>query len=390
MGLRLRTELVAVGAAVLLGAAFTGLTLGRSVMGTTATGEALWQHSLPQLIADDRRLVQLSHGLGVPASLLRQEERDRHLALQHSQVLMGSFQRSLRWLLAGWAGTLLALLLLHISLSRQTLGPISSLIGGFRRLARGEYNHRLSLVGPAEFVEVTRAFNAMAEALAEGNKRVTLAAEEERRRLAAELHDETSQLVNALIIAVDSLAVELGPGTDLMRRDLGKARHLAGSLLDSLHSVSRQLRPPLLDELGLGAALRFQVREFEHYYGVEAEYQNRLSHQLSPEAEIGLYRLVQEALTNVGRHAQATSARVELREEGTALLLEVRDNGLGFATDTPDSGNSGLGLRNMRERAALWQGDLRVESVPGQGTLVELRLPLESMLAAESTRAATP
>lgn len=383
-GLRLRTELVAVAAAVLLGGALIGLILGRAVIGTAAEGHALWQGSLPQLISDDRQLVRLnSSGSGVPISLLRQEQQDSWVARRQSQALMDSFQLSRRWLFIGWAGTLFLLIFLHTLLSRQTLGPLSNLIRGLRRLTRGESNHRLPLTGPTEFVEVAQAFNAMAEALAESYRRVILAAEEERRRLAAELHDETSQLVSALIIALDSLALEIGPMGTLAGRDVGKARHLAGRLLDSLHSVSRQLRPPLLDELGLGAALRFQAREFEHYYGVEAEYQNRLNQRLSPEAEIGLYRLVQEALTNVGRHAQATRVTVDLREEGPTLLLEVRDNGLGFLAESTELGNAGLGLRDMRERAAFWQGELQVESGPGQGTRLALRLPLDRLVAGE-------
>lgn len=225
------------------------------------------------------------------------------------------------------------------------------------------------------YVELQRKERARTELL----DKVMTAQEEERKRIARELHDETSQALSALVFAAEATTRHLGDCTTVGAK-LEKMRELALGTLDEVHRLIFDLRPTLLDDLGLAAALRWYAESRLGESGVRVHLDvvgKEL--RLRPGVETAVYRTIQEAITNVARHAEASSVSVSLEFRERELVAEVEDDGKGFNlidADVPD-GVQGLGLLGMRERMALVGGELDVRSAPGAGTRVVLRVPLK-------------
>lgn len=204
---------------------------------------------------------------------------------------------------------------------------------------------------------------------------VLTAQEEERKRIARELHDDTAQALTSVLVRLRLL--ERSEANEGLRKSLAELRELTGATLGGVRRLAIALRPPLLDDLGLEAALRALVQEFSRRCPVQASFTaNRLG-RLPPDVELVLYRIVQEGLSNVAKHAQAASVRVSLTRNGRHLCLLVEDDGCGFdVAATRSSRGSGLGLFGMEERLALVGGSLRLESAPGVGTRIVAHVPL--------------
>ena len=207
--------------------------------------------------------------------------------------------------------------------------------------------------------------------------------EQERARIARELHDETGQKLTALamgLAAVEgALTSESGQAQPLVR-DL---REVSDSAITELRRIMADLRPAQLDDLGLIPALRWYIGQFSgRHPGLNVSLNaGRLPKRLPPEHETVLFRAVQEALTNVARHAQATQATIDLRQEEHSVRLAIADNGIGFDVNTPPKyeRGSGLGLVGLRERVALVGGTCTIESTPGRGTRIGIELPVKTV-----------
>jgi PAS domain S-box-containing protein len=207
-------------------------------------------------------------------------------------------------------------------------------------------------------------------------QRLELIREEERSRIARELHDEFGQALTALKFDLAGLTKELQSSRKPMA--LEKAKAMEGqisSLMNGVRRLSTELRPPILDHLGLGAAIEWQAAEFAKKTGIPCEADVTIEPVLSSEASTALLRIYQESLTNVARHARATQVRTHLRREGQHLLLSIMDNGLGLSLSQWNAATS-LGLLGMRERAALIGATIRLDRPQNGGTLITLRLPL--------------
>ena len=193
--------------------------------------------------------------------------------------------------------------------------------------------------------------------------RILHAQEDERRRLAQELHDQPLQDLIHLVRQLDSGAVD-------------GAREVATQVVSELRQISRGLRPPSLDDLGLAAALRKLVADFQARTGVAASYRvEGEARRLAPDVELGLFRIAQEALNNVVRHAAAEHVSVRLRFHEAEARLTVADDGSGFVPGR--AAETSLGIAGMRERASLLGGRLEVSSAPGKGATVRASIPLE-------------
>lgn len=211
---------------------------------------------------------------------------------------------------------------------------------------------------------------------------ITRVQEEERRRLARELHDDTAQALIALSLGLDGLSRAIGK-LDLSAKDaqwLANLQDLADHTLEGVRRACRDLRPSVLDDLGLRAALEW-LSDSSSTRGIPCTFtSDGLAQPTTPEVEIALFRIVQEALSNIWRHSQATQASVELKYLPRFLRLTVHDNGKGFTTeqnlDSSHHSQSGLGLVGMRERALLIGANLEINSSPGEGCTLELSLPL--------------
>ena len=210
------------------------------------------------------------------------------------------------------------------------------------------------------------------------------AQEEERKRIARELHDETSQALTSLIVTLKVMEEDGDPLA--ARRRVREARDIAASTLAAVHNLARELRPSALDHLGLAAALEHHAREYAARHGLELDFQasGMDGLRLLPQVETALYRIVQEALTNVARHAEARHVAVVLERRRDRVLAIVEDDGRGFDPERVDADpgeNRGLGLFGMRERAALVGGSLTVESSAGGGTTVFVEVPVDKGVA---------
>jgi signal transduction histidine kinase len=196
----------------------------------------------------------------------------------------------------------------------------------------------------------------------------------ERRNIARELHDEAGQALTSLMVGLRLLEEE--HRSEAIATRIADLKHTVDSVLESLHQLASDLRPASLDHLGLVAALRQYTETFsrQHHLAVQFETVGFEARRLSPMAEIALYRIVQEALTNVARHAQATRVDVLLECHGDRLIALVEDNGLGFDPQTAMQ-RGRLGLPGMRERAEMLGGSLEVESSPEGGTTLFVEVP---------------
>ena len=204
------------------------------------------------------------------------------------------------------------------------------------------------------------------------------AQEDERKRLARELHDETSQTLSALAMRLET-AVAAFPD-DLARQRLVEAKDLTVRTLDELHRLIYDLRPSVLDDLGLLSAIRWYAERHLEPLGVSVRWEfSGQERRLQPEVETALFRVVQEAITNIAKHASAETVLVECELDGRELVIDIEDDGRGFdpaAVATSPDTQRGLGLMGMRERMELVGGTVKVDSAPGRGTYVSVRVPV--------------
>lgn len=206
-------------------------------------------------------------------------------------------------------------------------------------------------------------------------KRLIFAEDQERRRIARELHDETGQSLTAVLVglrAIEELAVTVDVQS-LTRR----LRSVAAQTVEDVGRLARGLHPAVLDDLGLAEALRRHGTEWTRSFGLPLDLRvpRAIPRLLPPLTQTTIYRIFQEALTNVARHARARVVGAELTYEGAMLELVVQDDGVGCPAGLRRRGTSGLGLRGMRERVVLLGGSLEIESKPGGGTTVRARVP---------------
>ncbi|NYI44238.1 two-component system sensor histidine kinase UhpB [Nocardioides aromaticivorans] len=263
-------------------------------------------------------------------------------------------------------------LLVTAVLLRSALAPVDKVIREMATVQLGGVGRRLTAEGDGPGAQLVRSYHAMLERL-EGERRSSsaraLAAQEaERHRIARELHDQVGQSLTVVLLGLKQ--VEDRAPHDL-RAELALLRESARSGLDDVRRVARELRPGVLDDLGLQAALAALATDVAAHGGpaVRRTFGPGLP-ELGHDAEVVVYRVAQEALTNVVRHARATRVELSLLRFGTGVALEVADDGCGLAAGTPD----GTGLAGMRDRAALVGGTLEVRS-RGAGTTVRLLVP---------------
>ena len=204
-------------------------------------------------------------------------------------------------------------------------------------------------------------------------RRVVAAQEQERRRLARELHDETGQALTSILLGLRT--VEEAGGESDMRAAVAEVRELVRATLQDVRQLAVELRPKALDDFGLVAALERLTDTFREQTGIALEFHSTLPpERLSPEIETALYRIVQESLTNIVKHARAGSVSITLGRKRNAVTAVVEDDGVGF--DPARTREDGLGLIGMRERVALVGGRLTIESRRGAGTTFVVEVPV--------------
>ena len=386
------------------------------------------------LILDEKgQLVAHNFGQGIPVGLLelRQLEKDAigsdviEVDSEEGVILdvLVPLERNTGWVRIGMseANMNLTINALSIKLMVTTLGitilglfgafimsnlltrPIKRLVDASIAVAEGDLSHRVSIGGQDEIGQLGSSFNGMAESLERYTQereallaelmdkeqirqqllnKVISAQEEERKRIARELHDEAGQSLTSLIIGLKLLS----QGNDLeqtrgMAEDLRKVAYLT---LEDVHRLAVELRPTVLDDMGLVAALERYVTEYRRQQDsvvVDLEVHNQVMERLPSEVETNLYRIVQEALTNVSKYAKARNVSIVLEIRPKSVNLIIEDDGVGFDVEQvlseSNQGRQNLGFAGMQERSALLGGTFEIESEPGRGTTLYVRLPLE-------------
>ena len=220
-------------------------------------------------------------------------------------------------------------------------------------------------------------------------KQVLSAREEEQHRIARDLHDGIGQSLTSLLLGLRA-AAEM-PTFEEARARLGEIRSIAASLLDEVRRLARGLRPSVLDDLGLAAVLERYAADYTQAHGIAVDVYapDLASARLPADVETALYRIAQETLTNVLKHAAAKTVSLVVRRESSGVHFTVEDDGRGFDNDAllqaPGTGK-GLGLLDISERAALLNGSVTLESRPGSGTTVHVCIPLREENHDEDSR----
>jgi PAS domain S-box-containing protein len=215
------------------------------------------------------------------------------------------------------------------------------------------------------------------------SQRLVEVQEAERRRVSAELHDEAGQALTALKISLELMQSDLPPESAALRQSIREAKLLTEQTMEQLRLLARGLRPPALDAVGLNPTLEDYCRDFARVTHLAVDYSGTELPELPDAVLISLYRVVQEGLTNVARHARARQVRVRLSEDANQVSLLVEDDGQGFdmeAVKPAIKHSLGIGLLGMQERLELLGGWLEITSRPGQGTRLVARIPRRELL----------
>jgi two-component system sensor histidine kinase UhpB len=266
---------------------------------------------------------------------------------------------------------LAAMLVANAVLLRIGLAPLARLTRTMTTVDLLRPGTRLKVTGRAGIAALIRTFNAMLDRLeaerATSTARALSAQEAERRRVAQELHDEIGQTLTAVLLELKRVADQAPPP---VREQLHQVQETTRNSLDEIRRIARRLRPGVLEELGLSSALRALATEFSTAgLTVHRQLETDLP-DLGSEVELVLYRVAQEGLTNVARHADAHKVALILHRDGDGVQLRIRDDGRGLGVAA-----EGAGIRGMRERALLIGADLVVGPGPDGGTDVSLRVP---------------
>ena len=290
-------------------------------------------------------------------ALLRQLAEANEQAMRDSEAEFHGSRRGALYRLFAMVGlcVVVALVVARLSLSHA---------------ARSELENRL------RFEEVAQARRDLQQLSA----RLLQIQEDERTRLSRELHDEIGQTLTALRLAISRALLSLRTEPTAAEASLEEARLLAEKTVETVRNISVLLRPSLLDDLGLEPALQWQAEDFSRRSGIRCGFfSDSLDENLPAAHRTCVYRVVQEALTNCAKHSAATHVDIHVRQAEGELKLEVADNGKGFPMDAQRA--AGLGILGMRERAAALGGQLSLESAPGEGTRVSIRLPVAGAAA---------
>ncbi|MEU1003052.1 sensor histidine kinase [Streptomyces tibetensis] len=270
-------------------------------------------------------------------------------------------------------GGLAVMLVANAALLRFGLAPLDRLTKLMTTVDLLRPGQRLPASGGGGVAELIRTFNAMLERLEQervtSSTRALLAQEGERRRIAQELHDEVGQSMTAILLGLKRSADD---APEPLREELQELQEITRESLDEVRRLVRRLRPGVLDDLGLVSALTSLSEDFATHTGllVTRRFDADLP-ALEPESELVLYRVAQESLTNVARHADARGVTVALRRADGGVVLTVTDDGSGI-----EAPREGAGIRGMRERALLVGGTLEITPAPRAGTRVQLTAPV--------------
>jgi two-component system sensor histidine kinase UhpB len=267
---------------------------------------------------------------------------------------------------------------------RLALTPLDRLQAAVDRVRRGDWEARVEpgWLDDERFARLADTFNGMLTTIGHAttqlhrlSQRILEAQEDERQRVARELHDQSAQSLTSMLVRLRML--ERSEDVAEARRHVQELRDLTARSLEEIRRIALELRPKILEDLGLGEALAWRADELNAGGAVRTTLLLAdMDRRLPKDVELVLYRIAQEALTNIARHARARTAQLRLEHMGGEVRLTVEDDGVGFDVEAPVAHPSGLGLSGMHERMALVGGRLHIDSAPGRGTRLIATVPM--------------
>jgi signal transduction histidine kinase len=299
---------------------------------------------------------------------------------------------------------------LALMFKSEVVNPLSQLAASARRIAQGDFSARAELDRKDEVGMVAHTFNEMAEQVEQQTRaledskrdleqrvqerteqvqqmaavrgqlleRLISAQEEERKRVARELHDEAGQALSMIMLDLARTRDSLPSDAKEARQRLSQSRSLAEQTLADLRRMIYELRPEVLDQLGLVPALRSYVKSRLEAENMKVQLHfPQLNDRLAPLVEITLFRVIQEATTNISRHSGASVVNIEVVMKDSTVIATIEDNGKGFDVEAAFKAPESWGLRGIRERVAVIGGELNIESQIEHGTRLQVRLPLD-------------
>ncbi len=294
---------------------------------------------------------------------------------------------------------ILAVLLLSVAFgvvagvvtTRSITRPLRHMVSVMDAVARGDRLRKVTLTSSDEFRTLGEAFNHMSAQLAEAERQrldglrifatsVQRAQEEERARISRELHDDLCQRLSGMKFRVEALEGDVSPAGEQISGHLHEVTQELDRSIAEVRRISSNLRPSVLDDFGIVAALRLLCKDFERRQGISAvlDVDPGVPPQIDGHIEIAMYRIAQEALANIARHARASTVSLRLEAPGTSLRLVVQDDGKGFSPEDvarAQGSGRGSGLISMRERSELLGGSLDVRTTAGGGTGISVSIP---------------
>ncbi len=372
-----------------------------SVIFTTAQGERVFRNCNP---IKNQTECQQCHSAKDPYNGVLITD----LSMQSVDASLDSDLRSnILWSSAAILATILAM---NALMSRMVVTRLEGLVDAIKQFSRGDLSQRVRVESGDEIGELAVSFNQMAVGLSEKaqleqkvlerteelerlneelrhkelvrgqllNKLIT-AQEEERKRIARDLHDQLGQALSAMSMGMEAAERALPPELGALKERLLRAKALATRALEETHQLILDLRPIVLDDLGMIPAMRSYAEEHLVPRGVEVQVTQRgTARRLPPVLEITLFRIVQEAINNIANHAAAQHASIAIEFRDSAVRVSVEDDGRGFDGTTvfnAGNGGHGFGLLGMKERATLAESELDIDSQPGRGTRITITMP---------------
>jgi len=281
-------------------------------------------------------------------------------------------------------------LVIGIALNQLVIKKLQHFVEAASLFGRGEFKGMINFKSDDEIKMLAESFNRMAKTLMEKMKlerkylsQIIEAQENERRRISRELHDEFGQALYAIKFNLEMIDKDLPHTTSVVRGRLEEAKSLSSQTLTTMRQLSLDLRPTMLDDLGLIPTLRWYIQNFSNRLNICSNFETiGLEEKLPPQIETAFYRIVQEALNNIAKHAQADRVEVSLMKRDSRIHASIRDNGKGFDLDKvlhPESPERGFGLAGIQERVSLLGGQMDIQSRPGFGTLIHVEIPYQSV-----------
>ncbi len=277
-----------------------------------------------------------------------------------------------------------------IALNQLVIKKLQHFMEAASLFGRGDFKRTIIFKSDDEIKRLADSFNLMAKTLMEKMRlerkylsQIIEAQENERRRISRELHDEIGQALYAIKFNLEMIDKDLPQATPLVRGRLGEAKSLSSQTLTSMRQLALDLRPTMLDDLGLIPTLRWYVQNFSNRLNIYSNFEAMgLEEKLPPQIETAFYRIIQEALNNIAKHAQADRVEISLMRRDSKILASIQDNGKGFDLDKvlhPESPERGFGLIGIQERVSLLGGQIEIQSRPGSGTLIHIEVPYKNV-----------